>query len=244
MIGFLTDFGNKDGFVGAVKGVIKSINEKEEIIDITHEIDSFNILEGALILKSVYSFFPKETIFLCVVDPGVGSKRKPIILKTKSYTFVGPHNGIFDLVLKENTNFESFEIKKEIKLKTQTNTFHARDLFGVAAGLLSLKKDINEIANKTKYEFKLNFPEPIKKEDKIYGKIIYYDKFGNGITNIPCMKFKKALLGEKEVRYFDYYEKAKNNIGITCSSFGFLEFFIYKKSFKELVQEKDFILLI
>jgi Uncharacterized conserved protein len=101
VIALLTDFGLNDGFVGSMKGVILSINPEAKIVDISHEIESFNIIEGSIVLNATYRYFPKGTIFVSVVDPGVGTERKPIIVKTKDYFFVCPDNGLLTLVLKK-----------------------------------------------------------------------------------------------------------------------------------------------
>ncbi len=101
VIALLTDFGTSDGFAGAMKGVILNINPGVQIVDISHDIEPFDILGGALLLKAHYSYFPKGTVFIAVVDPGVGSERKPLAIKCGDYFFVGPDNGIFDLVIKD-----------------------------------------------------------------------------------------------------------------------------------------------
>ena len=94
----LTDFGYQDGFVGVMKGVIKSLSSSCNLIDLAHSVPDYDILRGALLLEAHYSYFPKGTIFLCVIDSGVGSDREPIVVKSGGYYFVAPHNGILDLI--------------------------------------------------------------------------------------------------------------------------------------------------
>ncbi|NPA33095.1 MAG: SAM-dependent chlorinase/fluorinase, partial [Aquificae bacterium] len=108
----LTDFGEKDGFVGAMKGVILSKNPSAAIVDLSHEVSPFDVLEGALLLKSHYKYFPEGSVFVGVVDPGVGSERLPVVVETKSYIFVGPMNGLFDLVLRKEGKFRAYKIER------------------------------------------------------------------------------------------------------------------------------------
>ncbi|NPA53116.1 MAG: SAM-dependent chlorinase/fluorinase, partial [Aquificae bacterium] len=130
IIALLTDFGNKDGFVGTVKGVIKSINPEAEIIDISHEIDSFDILEASLVLNASYKYFPQKTIFVCVVDPGVGTERKSIIVETEKYIFVSPDNGLLSLPLKKERIQKIIEItNNKYQLSRDNETFHGRDIY-------------------------------------------------------------------------------------------------------------------
>ena len=102
LITLTTDFGTRDGFVAQMKGVILGINPRARLIDVTHDIEPFSVLEGALVLKGISSHFPSGTIHVAVVDPGVGSKRRGIVLRTEEQTYVGPDNGLFSLIMSEN----------------------------------------------------------------------------------------------------------------------------------------------
>jgi len=235
VIVLLTDFGTKDGFVGAVKGVILSINSSVQIVDLSHEVDSFNILEGALLLKAHYSYFPKGSIFIGVVDPGVGSERRGIIVKTENYYFVGPDNGLFDLVLEEDRNFNVYEIKNEkFTLPKRNNTFHGRDVFAPVAAHLSKGVKPEEMGPKINYTKKLNFPKVKREKYSLEGEIIYFDKFGNAVTNIPCDEYKYAEFRGEKVKVVPYFLAGeKERLNSTCGSFGFMELFVPTENAKE-----------
>lgn len=235
VIALLTDFGERDGFVGAVKGVILSINKTVQIIDISHHVDSFNILEGTLILKAHYSYFPEGTVFVAVVDPGVGSDRRGIIIRTKNYYFVGPDNGLFDLILKGEKEFKVYEIKNsEFTLPGKNNTFHGRDVFAPVAAYLSKGVKPEEIGPEVDYLFKLSFPDLNRGENFLEGEIIYFDKFGNAITNVPCGSYKHGEFRGEKIDVVSYFLAGKKNkLNAICGSFGYMELFIPMDSAKD-----------
>ena len=235
VIALLTDFGEKDGFVGAVKGVILSINKRVHIVDISHYVDSFNILEGGLILKAHYSYFPKGTVFVGVVDPGVGSDRRGLIIETKNYYFVGPDNGLFDLVLKEEKEFKVYEIKNsKFILPKKNNTFHGRDVFAPVAAHLSKGIKPEEIGPEVDYCFKLSFPDLKKGKNFLEGEIIYFDKFGNAITNVPCGSYKFGEFRDEKIDVVSYFLAGKKDkLNANCGSFGYMELFILMDSAKD-----------
>ena len=180
IITFLSDFGERDWFVSAVKGEILKINSQAKIIDITHTVEPFNIKQGAFIIKMVYNNFPKGTVHLAVVDPGVGSKRKPVIVLSDGHYFVGPDNGIFSYIYNRNSI-----VYKIIVNKSVSSTFHARDIFGPVAARISLGAKLNQLGRRISKFIKFPFPVIKKRRNKIYGEIVYIDHFGNLITNIP-----------------------------------------------------------
>ena len=237
VVALLTDFGSKDGFVGAVKGVILSFNPSATLVDITHEVEPFNILEGSLILKAHYRYFPKGTIFLCVVDPGVGSERKALALTGGDYTFVGPDNGIFDLVVEDLENsVRVFSIENpKFMLPRINSTFHGRDVFAPAVGLLSRGLPPQELGPEINYTKRLNFPAIEKQGRFLVGEIIYFDRFGNAITNIPCGEYKRALFRDLDLRIVDHFLQGKEGeLCCVCGSFGFLEIFVREASAKDM----------
>ncbi|MGC8650550.1 MAG: SAM hydrolase/SAM-dependent halogenase family protein [Hydrogenobaculum sp.] len=240
MIALLTDFGTDDPFVGIVKGVIYSVEKNVEIIDITHNIDAFNVLKGAFYLSASYKYFPKETVFMCVVDPGVGSSRLPIACKYKDFFFVGPMNGIFDMVFEETPYCVDISNHPYV-LKPVSSTFHGRDIFAPASAWIHKLRSIDFLGPSIKYQYSLNIPKPTFKDGIIEGVILFYDRFGNAITNVKCTELKYALIEDKKIDYFEYFSKApKNYPGITCGSFGYMEFFINQGSFKDFISAKDF----
>lgn len=182
IITLLTDFGLEDNFVGVMKGVILGINPVARIVDITHNVRPQDIMSAAFLLKGSYKYFPKGTIHLVVVDPGVGSKRKAIIVKTEDYIFVGPDNGVLSLALDE------CKIKKIIHitnvnyfLKPVSDTFHGRDVFAPVTGYLAKGIQLEKFGREVREYKKLDIPKV--KAGK--GQIIYIDRFGNLVTNIP-----------------------------------------------------------
>ena len=187
IIGLLTDYGLQDHYVGTIKGVIKTINPKAEIIDISHIIDLGNVLSASFLLASSYKYFPLNTIFICIVDPDVGSEREPILIKTKNYYFIGRNNGVFTQVL-ENEIVEKifFLDNHNYFLKPISNTFHGRDIFAPIGAYLSKGINPENFGKKINIDnlFNLQLPRPLIKEDVIEGNIIYVDRFGNLITNI------------------------------------------------------------
>ncbi len=235
----LTDFGYKDGFVGSMKGVIKKINPSVSIIDLSHEIDSFDILEASLILNASFQYFPKYTIFVCVVDPGVGTEREALIVKTQNYFFVVPNNGILTLPLKKEKVEKTIKItNSKFMLKTETQTFHGRDLFAPVAAFLSRGVSVEEFGEEffEKNLVKLEFPEPEQKNGKIIGEIIRFDKFGNALTNITKLPKKfKAKLKNYEIKKVcsNFLEGNKEKPNLIKGSFGFYEIFIPVGNAKE-----------
>lgn len=242
-VALLTDFGTKDGFVGSMKGVILNINPEINIVDISHEVESFDILEGSLIIYAIYKYFPKGTIFVSVVDPGVGTERKPIVVKTKDYTFLAPDNGILTLALKDQKVEKIVEIKNEkYILKADTNTFHGRDIFSPVAAYISKGVDLSEVGPEVEDFIKLNFPTVYKEKDFYVAKIIKFDKFGNAITNIERLpenfeiEYKNFTITKISKNFL---EGDKNKPNLIKGSFGFYELFVPKNSFKDKFSAKE-----
>lgn len=248
-IALLTDFGLRDNYLGVMKGVIVKINPSVNLIDISHSITSHNVREGAFLLLKSYKYFPKNTIFLCLVDPGVGSERKVLILKTKNYFLIGPDNGVLTLAAQEEgiekiincTNTKFF-------LESISSTFHGRDIFAPLAAHLSKGVDLNEFGEplKNKDIKKITLPFPKKIKGKIQAKIIYLDKFGNIITNIKKSDLKnsskfKATLNKKTIKkIYNCYQEAEDNQPFFIEgSFGYLEISLKNKSAKDFFSLAD-----
>ncbi|MFC2169409.1 S-adenosyl-l-methionine hydroxide adenosyltransferase family protein [Acidobacteriota bacterium] len=185
VIALMTDFGEKDFFVASLKGVILGINPESRIIDITHRIPSFDILAGSFVLYAAHSYFPSFTIFLAIVDPGVGSSRRIILAETKDHFFICPDNGVLSLVLETERIKSIREItNKRFFLSELSATFEGRDKMAPAAAWLSRGTPLEEFGKRvSKYE-ELSYEKPRIKENMILGRILYVDKFGNLITNI------------------------------------------------------------
>jgi S-adenosylmethionine hydrolase len=193
IITLTTDFGTKDGYAGAVKGVILSLNPEVQIVEISPEVPAADILAGAFCLYNACQFYPENTIHLAVVDPGVGGFRKPVLIKTERHIYLGPDNGIFDLMVRTE------RVKKIIHL-TNSNyflrelsaTFHGRDVFAPVAAYLSLGVKPDEFGVQIKKINKLSFPLLTKSAKKIVGEIIHIDNFGNLVSNVTRSELKQA----------------------------------------------------
>ncbi|MCD6513120.1 MAG: SAM-dependent chlorinase/fluorinase [Thermoplasmata archaeon] len=221
IITLTTDIGWE--YAAEMKGVIYSMNPSARIVDITHEISPQNIMQGAFVLYSIAPYF-KNAIHVGVVDPGVGTNRKAIAVKCRNAWFIGPDNGLFYPAASRLGIEKIYEL--EIG-KDASNVFHGRDVFAPAAALLSagLEPDWEEIDEMVI----MKFPEAEVKENRIYGKVLFVDKFGNIITNVEMnmeMEKMRIKIGEKEidVRIYPSYGYAKEDelIGLRSSS-GFLE---------------------
>jgi S-adenosylmethionine hydrolase len=234
IVTLLTDFGTQDHYVASMKGVILGINSVCTLVDISHEVRPHDIREGALILANVYSCFPKGTIHLAVVDPGVGSSRKPILLITKDYFFLGPDNGLLSLAAEKDG------VKKAIVLSNQTffrlpvsTTFHGRDIFAPMAGQLSAGIRPELLGRMIRSWVKLDFGKPWSVKGDLVGEISHIDTFGNIVTNISQQDLKRFAkkravvisIGKREIRGLrkGYWEAKKGELLALIGSGDFLE---------------------
>jgi len=239
VITLITDFGTRDTYVGQMKGVIISINPHALIIDITHEIEPQDIREAAFLIREYYPFFPEGTIHVAVVDPDVGSHRRPLLVKKDGHFFVGPDNGIFTMILKDNLEIFTIE-NRGFTLKNISNTFHGRDIFAPVAAYISRGLDISLLGRMIEDPILLQNIYPRVEQETLYGEIVRFDRFGNAITNIDASTFKD-FTGERRFRI----EVGEIHFDSLCSSYfegvmvclvgssGYLEFGYYKDSFRE-----------
>ncbi|MDE2217352.1 MAG: SAM-dependent chlorinase/fluorinase [Planctomycetota bacterium] len=185
-ITLLTDFGYQDAYAGIMKGIIAEINPLANIIDICHNVPPQDIFNGAYLLHTAYKYFPKDTIHVAIVDPGVGSKRDIVCMKTKDYFFLVPNNGILSFIVQEEKPKGIFRVtNNKYFLPTTSNTFHGRDIFAPIAAHLSLGVKPQLLGIKISQLTLLDIPKPTSKKTGILeGQIIYIDRFGNLITNI------------------------------------------------------------
>ncbi len=191
VVTLLTDFGRRDFFVGAMKGVILAINRDARIIDVSHDIPPQEMREAAFVLKGSYPHFPPGTIHVAVVDPGVGGERRAVLVDAGAHLFVGPDNGVFSWIYREwpCTVIELTEAK--YFLPEVSDTFHGRDIFAPVAGHLSLGvHDIGSFGSIVSNPVTIEFPEPVLRSGEIVGEVIHVDRFGNLVTNIPKMMLR------------------------------------------------------
>lgn len=176
-LALLTDFGLSDPWVGVMKGVIAGIAPDARVIDLTHGVPSQDIRVGALHLDASWRYFPEGTVFLCVVDPGVGSSRRPVVVRAADRLFVGPDNGLFGLL----PDAEARLLSAPWGLPNPSRTFHGRDLFAPAAARLCAGARFEDAGPL------LGAPQPIDlpRPDGPHGQVLLVDRFGNLITNLP-----------------------------------------------------------
>ena len=187
IITFTTDFGRRDWFVGTMKGVVLGISPEAVLVDLTHEISPGDIRAGAFSLAAGCRFFPPGTIHVAVVDPGVGSARKAIGVRTSDYFFLGPDNGVLSWALKHET-VASVHLLENHSLFRQplSRTFHGRDLFAPVAAHLLRGVPLREFGPPLNDFVRLDWPEPRCSGRVVEGAVVYLDRFGNGITNIDA----------------------------------------------------------
>ncbi|PJF22456.1 MAG: hypothetical protein CUN56_05875 [Phototrophicales bacterium] len=184
-IALLTDFGNEDIYVGVMKGVMREICPNADFIDITHSISPQHVREAAFGLMNAYRFFPIGTIFLVVVDPGVGSMRRPIAVQTDDYLFVAPDNGVLSYALKDMQQINIVELSNsDYHLPQISYTFHGRDIFSPAAAYLAAGIPIESLGNTLSTMIQLPLPELNIDQRVITGEVVHIDRFGNIITSI------------------------------------------------------------
>jgi S-adenosylmethionine hydrolase len=250
IITLTTDFGYDDAYVAAVKGAILSINHEANIIDISHSIKPQNILQAAFILSVAYRYFPKQTIHMAIVDPGVGSERQGIILKTPSAIFVAPDNGILSYIIDDLFSVESDSLTeqthdlKEIVFKKGleaaaitdprfwrhpvSSTFHGRDIFAPVAAGLSLGISLYEFGEKINSLHVLTIPKPsLDSEGNLVGRVLHVDHFGTLIANIksndlPGKDVVIEVAGYCIQGISNYYAQKEGVMAVVGSS-GYLE---------------------
>ena len=233
VITLLTDFGLADYFVGAVKGAILSVNSSATIVDITHEIPPQDIEAGAFTLFAGYKTFPAGTIHVAVVDPGVGSERRPIIVSANEQFFVGPDNGLFTYICDREISHRIVHVTAERFFRPSvSSTFHGRDIFGPVGAALSNGVALEEFGAEIDDAVRLPALEtPLR--------IIHIDRFGNCVTNITQAEKSLVINGQtiSEFRQF-YGEGDRESMFAIMGSAGFLEISVNGGSAAKLLGAK------
>lgn len=245
IIALLTDFGTKDYFVGAMKGVILQINKDAKIVDITHEIKPQDIRSASFTLRACYRNFPPETIFVAVVDPGVGSQRSAILVETDEYFFIAPDNGVLSFVFDEAEKFSAFELTNgEFFAANVSATFHGRDVFAPVAAHLSNGVNSKEFgAEITDFKrFAETKPKKIS-ENETQAEIIHIDRFGNLVTNLKREDLPESFsleVGGKTIeRLQNFYSEAENSeVFMIFGSALFLEIVAFGASVQKILNAK------
>jgi S-adenosyl-L-methionine hydrolase (adenosine-forming) len=237
IITLTTDFGTNDHFVGVMKGVILDIVPEAQIVDICHSVQAFDVLDGAITISQAYSYFPARTVHVVVVDPGVGTARRPILASSDGYHFVAPDNGVLSLVYARESRVHVRHITSEhYFLQPVSNTFHARDIFAPVAAYLAKEVDSLKFGEEVEEYVRFSAPKPKAVDgNRMRGVILKVDRFGNLITNItpqdvPMLfattaKGFKIVVGSREITEIHnaYAEGAPGQVFGILGSMGFLE---------------------
>ena len=230
VITLLSDFGTRDYFAGAVKGVMLSLNPEAMLVDITHEIPAQDIFTGAFTLGQAYSCFPPGTIHFAVVDPGVGTARKVLAATAGGHYFVAPDNGILTYVMEANEDFVAYEVTADHYFRKPVSaTFHGRDVFAPVAAWISRRIDLRQFGPVLASPVRLQIPALKRVQDAlIQGTVLAVDRFGNLVTNlkpddIPAQF--RMMAGQREITglYKTYDEGKPGEVFVVPGSAGFLE---------------------
>ncbi len=241
----LTDFGVSDYYVGVMKGVIAAINPLARVVDLTHLVEPQNVREASFILWASYSFFPDDSIFVSVIDPGVGSDRKIICGRLDGRLFIAPDNALLDYVVAEAREVEFHEVSnRKFFARGVSNTFHGRDIFAPVAAHLSRGAAIHELGERFRYPRVEKFYSGISKGMN-FGRVVYIDHFGNILTsflwNDELLNGRSTLsAGKRRIsKYYCSYSAApgKGLIGVNGSS-GLLEISVNRGSAARILRSK------
>jgi len=248
-IALLTDFSYEDPFIGMMKGVIYSINPSARIVDLAHNLPKYDVRTAAFILLTSYKYFPPGTIFCCVVDPGVGTNRRAIAIKTKKYYFIGPDNGCMLWAANDDSIDVVVEItNRKYMLEKISTTFHGRDIFAPASAHLSRGVDISELGKKINPNslVRIEFPQPRIQGNRYELEVLAVDGFGNIFLNIRTEQIDlekgenvSIIVGDK--RYIarvvrTYGEAEKGRLVVLCgTSHGYLEIAVNRGSAKSVL---------
>jgi len=249
IIALLTDFGTQDHYVACMKAAILAVTSKVQILDITHDIPSHDLLSGAFTLKSVFPFFPYYTIFVAVVDPGVGTKRRPLLVVTENYYFIGPDNGIFSFVYEDERVTTVYDIDSTHYYRPQVSpTFHGRDIFAPCAGWLAKGVESENFGTPITNYGRIPIPKPEFSEKTITAMILHVDKFGNLITNLKgadlqqvmskagSKSFTATVAGKAAQGPVATYGGAASELFALVGSTGYVEIAANQKSARNILQ--------
>jgi S-adenosylmethionine hydrolase len=192
VVALLTDFGTADHYVGAMKGVVLTLAPETTLVDITHDVPPHDVLTGALELGASYRFFPPGTIFVVVVDPGVGAARRGIAVEAGDYRFVAPDNGVLTMVLRDLKPKRIVELtERRYARATVSRTFEGRDRFAPAAAWLAKGVEVNALGRPLAAVAQLAIPVPDVLPGELSGEVLRVDRFGNLVTNIDRRQFEQ-----------------------------------------------------
>ncbi len=240
IITLTTDFGYRDPFVGIMKGVILGINPSANLIDLSHGIAPQDVMAGALVLRHSVSFFPRGTIHAAVVDPEVGTQRKPLLIECENFYLVGPDNGLLSLALEGQPVVQAIELSnRSYHLHPTSTTFHGRDIFAPVAAYLSLGIAPDFLGHRVEGFAQIPWPEIIITDHGLLGKVVYVDAFGNLVTNVRDKDLKAfdrermvVSVGKVQIQGLteSYAGASEGAFRALINSWGLLEISLYKGS--------------
>jgi S-adenosyl-L-methionine hydrolase (adenosine-forming) len=236
IITLTTDFGLADPFVGMMKGVILGIAPGAQLVDLTHEIHSYEVLEAALVIQASYPYFPMGTVHLIVVDPGVGSERRPIAASANGHIFVAPDNGVLSLILEDSPAYEI--TNKSLFAGPISQTFHGRDIFAPVAAHLASGMSVEAVGPRIHDFVKRSFPGPRLNGNRLLAAVLRIDKFGNLITNLRRKdlgeEFSITVAGQRITKFYGSFSEANpGDFFAIEGSAGFIELALNQDSAAE-----------
>lgn len=180
-----TDFGLNDHYVGVMKGVVLGINPQVQLVDISHGVQSHDVMDGALTIAQAYHYFPSGSVHLVVVDPGVGSARRPILAVSGKHSFIAPDNGVLSLVYEREERVTVYQVEaSHYYLQPVSNTFHGRDIFAPIAAWVSKGVEAAKIGSEITDFVRFAVPKPKREGQMVKGVVLKVDRFGNLVTNL------------------------------------------------------------
>ncbi len=197
-----TDFGGSDHFVGTMRGVILGVNPAANVVDLCNAVNSYDVLDGALTIAQAYRYFPADTIHMVVVDPGVGSARRPLLVTTTRHYFIAPDNGVLSLVMEQEERVTVRHITAEhYFLQPVSNTFHGRDVFAPCAGWMSKGVEPDKFGDEITDYVRFTLPRPKQASERVLkGSVLKVDKFGNLITNLTVENAPAVFAAGSQVK--------------------------------------------
>jgi hypothetical protein len=253
IVTLLTDFGTADYFVGAMKGAVLSTDPSAQLVDITHDIPPHDVEAAAFTLLAAFESFPAGTVHLAVVDPGVGSTRRPVAVESREHLFVGPDNGVFGHVYERLKNFRVFHLTNDPYFRRDVSTtFHGRDIFAPVAGALSRGVRADALGPVVTDAVRLALATPRRlDDDTLEASVIHVDRFGNLITNITprdlpdeaVRRGARLRIGRSDVKSFrrffaEDYQGAPGEPFAIWGSAGLLEIAVYRDSAARLLDAR------
>jgi len=236
----LTDFGLEDHYVGVMKGVIAGLAPEAQMIDLTHQIPPQDVQTAGFHLWASYRYFPEGSIFVAVVDPGVGTERKGLLLSAGGRFFLGPDNGLFTFILEEDPNFQAYSlINKDYFLPVVSYTFHGRDIFAPCAAHLFNGAPPASFGPRVQELVRFPLPKLVEEPGRLRGGIIHVDRFGNLITNISAeslrtRQVKGIWFKGRQLPFLRTYAEVKEGEPLAIiGSTGLLEIAVFRGSAAE-----------